>query len=392
MKKVTLTVFGLFMLAATSCKKAENNSMEQPKALVVSTLAGSGAVGYLDANGPNAQFNYLQGIALDLKENLYISDYFNHLIRKITPEGVVTTFAGSTPGFAEGTGTAAQFYYPTGIVADTNGNIYVADSGNARIRKITPAGVVNTYAGSGIDGFQDGDALNAQFLFMRFLAIDRSNNIFVADNGNHRIRKITPTGQVTTVAGNGDYGNVDGPIATASIGEPVGIAVDPTGNLYVSQAGDYGYIRKVSNGQVIKVTGMNLPTDYLDGIAGIARVSEPGNLRSDAEGNIYFADTGNGLIRKYDPKRNFIGTYAGLFNYIRSGSGRERTSGVFKDGMADQALFNNPTDCIFNSKGEMYVADQSNYMVRKISSIDLPLPTTQSDLDKKNWNKPTTWK
>lgn len=390
MKKVTLAIFGLFLVTITSCKKAENNLKEQHKTLVVSTLAGSGATGDLDANGPTAQFSSPQAIAIDPSGNAYITDYFNHKIKKITPEGMVTTFAGSIQGFAEGTGTASQFSYPTGIVCDANGNLYVADSGNARIRKITPAGVVSTYAGSGIDGYEDGAALSAQFLFMRFLAIDASNNLYVADNGNNRIRKVSSTGQVTTVAGSGGYGYDDGPVATANIGEPIGVTIDPAGNLYVSQAGDFGYIRKISNGQVVKITGMNLPTDYLDGIAGIARVSEPGNLRSDANGNIYIVDAGNGLIRKYDPNTNSISTYAGAFNYVRSGSGRERIGGVFKDGPANEALFNAPADCLFNSKGDLFIVEQTNNMVRKVSSVELTLP--ESDLEKKNWNKPTTWK
>lgn len=392
MKKVTLAIFGLFLVTITSCKKAGNNLEEQPKTLVVNTLSGSGAIGDLDATGPNSSFYFPQAIAVDPSGNAYVTDYFNHKIRKIAMDGTVSTFAGSTPGFAEGTGIATQFYYPTGIVCDANGNLYVVDSGNARIRKITPSGVVSTYAGSGIDGYEDGDALSAQFLNMRFMAIDASNNLYVADNGNNRIRKISSTGQVTTVAGSGGYGYDDGPVATATIGEPIGVTIDPAGNLYVSQAGDFGYIRKISNGQVNKVTGTNLPTDYLDGIAGIARVSEPGNLRSDANGNVYIVDAGNGLIRKYDPKTNSISTYAGAFNYVRSGSGRERTSGVFKDGPANQALFNTPSDCIFNSNGDLYIVDQTNHLIRKVSSIDLPLPSSQSDLDKKNWNKPTTWK
>lgn len=391
MKKVKLAIFGLFLVATTSCKKAEKTVDEQPKELTVSTFAGSGAMGLLDAPRTNAQFSLPQGVALDPQQNLYVADYFNHRIRKITPEGVVTTFAGSTEGFANGTGTGAQFYYPTGIVCDPNGNLYVADSGNYLVRKITPGGVVSTYAGS-TGGFQDGAALDAQFSTLRYLAIDGTGNIYVADNGNNRIRKITPAGQVSTVAGNGDYGFDDGPIATATIGEPIGVTIDPSGNLYISQAGEFGLIRKVSNGQMSRVSGVTLPSDYLDGVAGIARIAEPGNLRSDAEGNIYITDTGNSLIRKYDPKANYISTYAGNFNYIRVGGSRERPSGSFSDGPADQALFNNPMDFIFNAKGEMYVSDYTNNMIRKVGLVDKPQPLSQSEIDKENWNKPGNWK
>lgn len=391
MKKVNLAFFGLFLVAVTSCKKAETTAQEKPKTLIVQTFAGSGSSGYLDATGTYSQFYQPKGITMDPSGNLYVTDYRNNRIRKITPEGVVTTFAGSTGGFADGTGTSAQFYFPLGIVSDANGNLYVSDTGNSKIRKITPAGLVTTYAGSGDYGYLDGDALTAQFSDIVYLTIDPANNLYVADRGNNRIRKISAAGQVTTVAGTGGYGVVDGPIATAVIGEPYGITIDPSGNLYVSQAGDYGFVRKITKeGQVIKITGVTGTTGYLDGVAGAAKISEPGNLKSDAEGNIYIADIGNALMRKYDPKTNYISTYAGLYNFIQVGSGRDRTSGVFNDGPANKALFSFPSDLVFDSKGEMYVTDSGNNLIRKVSSVELTLP--ESDLDKKNWNKPTTWK
>ncbi|RQO70380.1 hypothetical protein DBR43_20385 [Pedobacter sp. KBW06] len=391
MKKVKLAIFGVFLVAVTGCKKAENNAQALQKDLFVSTLAGTGALGFQDGPGMTAQFNSVRGITMDPNGNLYVSDFRNNRIRKITPDGIVSTFAGSTAGYADGTGTAAKFNNPIGIIADRSGNLYVVDNGNSRIRKITAAGVVSTYAGSGEEGLLNGNALTAQFLNPRYLTIDASNNLYVTDNGNNCIRKISSSGQVTTFAGSGQFGADDGPAATATIAEPTGITIDPSGNIYVSHLADYGFIRKITpGGQVIRIAGDFTPGSYLDGVAGVARFRDIANMKSDADGNIYIADSGNSVIRKYDPKTNMVTTFAGFYNYVTDGNGRQRSTGTFKDGPANQAIFNVPFDFEIGLKGEFYVADQTNNMVRKIVSVDAPL--SQSDLDKKNWNKPTNWK
>jgi secreted PhoX family phosphatase len=163
---------------------------------VVTTLAGGGEEGYADGTGAAAQFGRPDGLAVDSAGNVYVADYTNRCIRKITPEGVVTTFAGGTRGYVDGTGAAAKFAGPDGVAVDSAGNVYVTDNDNARIRKITPEGVVTTFAGSGETGrhkggYSDGTAQDAQFSEPWDVAVDTAGNLYVADRGNRRIRKIT---------------------------------------------------------------------------------------------------------------------------------------------------------------------------------------------------------
>jgi len=177
--------------------------------------------------------------------NVYVADQVNHRIRKITPAGVVSTFAGSTEGFADGAGNTAQFNYPTGVAVDSSDNVFVADSGNHRIRKITPAGVVSTFAGTGTEGFANGAGNTAQFNFPGGVAVGSSDNVFVADQFNHRIRKITPAGVVSTFAGTGAEGHADGTATEAQFNYPAGVAVDSSGNVYVADLGN-NRIRKIT--------------------------------------------------------------------------------------------------------------------------------------------------
>jgi len=181
-------------------------------------------------------FNNPFGLDFDAAGNIYIADQRNNKIRKISSAGIVSSVAGNgSEGFANGTGVAAIFNDPRGIAIDEAGNVYTSDIDNHKIRKITPAGVVTTYAGS-TQGYSDGNATSAQFSSPRGLAFDAQGNLYVADAYNARIRKITPAGVVTTVAGNGNYSSIDGPVATASIYDPVDVAVDTAGNIYVSEA------------------------------------------------------------------------------------------------------------------------------------------------------------
>ena len=208
-----------------------------PQALqgVVTTLAGSGTAGFADATGSAAQFRSPFGVAVDSSGTVYVGDNGNHRIRKITPAGVVTTLAGSgVAGFADGTGTVAQFDYPAAVSVDSLGTVYVADRRNNRIRKITPAGVVTTLAGSGTYGFTDGTGSAAQFYHPASVAVDSSDTVYVADLSNQRIRKITPAGVVTTLAGSGVAGFADGTGGAAQFNYPFSMAVDSSGTVYVS--------------------------------------------------------------------------------------------------------------------------------------------------------------
>jgi sugar lactone lactonase YvrE len=210
-----------------------------PAGVVLSSVAGSGTAGFADGTGTAAQFNKPTGVALDSQGNVYVADSENHRIRKITSPWVVTTVAGSgTAGFANGTGIAAQFNKPTGLTVDSQGNVYVADSENHRIRKITPAGVVSTVAGSGTAGFANGAGTAAQFNYPYGIFRDSMGILYITDSANKRIRKITPAGVVSTLAGNGLPGSADEVPLSSSFYNPKGIAVGSDGTVYITDSDD----------------------------------------------------------------------------------------------------------------------------------------------------------
>jgi hypothetical protein len=202
---------------------------------VVTTFAGSGTIGAADGVGTLAQFNNPYGVAVDSSGSVYVADHGNNKIRFITPSGTVTTLAGSsTIGAADGVGTFAEFYNPTGIAVDSSGNVYVADALNNNIRFITPSGFVTTLAGSGTASAADGVGTFAQFSYPYGVAVDSSGNVYVPDYYNNEIRFITPSGNVTTLAGSGISGAADGVGTLAQFNLPFGVAVDSSGNVYVA--------------------------------------------------------------------------------------------------------------------------------------------------------------
>jgi hypothetical protein len=204
----------------------------------VSTLAGTGERGHLDEEGTVAQFAYPGGVAVDGDGNVIVADQDNHRIRKITPQGHVSTLAGTgVRGHRDGKGTAAQFYQPNGVAVDGDGNVIVADTSNYLIRKITPQGHVLTLAGTGARGHRDGEGTVAQFDQPWGIAVDGDGNVIVADKCNHRIRKITPQGHVSTLAGTDVRGHRDGdPVDSPQLNGPTGVAVDQNGNVIVADS------------------------------------------------------------------------------------------------------------------------------------------------------------
>ena len=304
---------------------------------IVSTFAGS-TEGFADGIGSAAHFNSLHGIVMDAAGNLYVSDSGNNRIRKVAPTGEVSTFAGSTRGNADGVGSAAQFNSPLGIAMDAMGNLYVVDSGNNRIRKITPTGEVSTLAGS-VWGDADGTGSAAQFRSPSGIAIDTMGNLYVADSFNDRIRKITPAGEVSTLAGS-TWGDANGTGSSAQFRRPSDIAIDAAANLYVT---DSNRIRKVTPaGDVTTLAGSG-EQGFDDGQGNVARFRRPRGIAIDAAGNLYVVDSGNNYIRKVTPVGEVV-TLLGAMEY-------------YADSAGNYEVFVFPWGIAIDSAANLYVTD-----------------------------------
>jgi sugar lactone lactonase YvrE len=321
--------------------------------ITVSTLAGSTA-GFADGNGTAALFDHPYGVAVDPQGNIYVADQVNNRIRKISPGRVVSTLAGSgTQGFANGDGNAAQFYYPAGVATDAQGNIYVADGGNNCIRKISPVGAVSTIAGSSTPGFADGNGAAAQFNGPLGVTTDAQGNIYVADVDNNRIRKISTSGVVSTIAGSGTAGFANGAGTAAQFNGPTGVATDAQGNIYVCDNSNHR-IRKIIPGGVVSTIAGSGTQGFADGNGAAAQFNYPVGVATDAQGNIYVADYHNQRLRKISPT-GIVSTLAG-----------SDTAG-FADGNGTAAQFAAPTGVATDAQGNIYVADTFNNLIRLIN-------------------------
>jgi sugar lactone lactonase YvrE len=330
---------------------------------IANTLAGSGADGSADGNGVGASFYFPRGVAIDASGNLYVADLGINKIRKISTAGVVSTLAGSgTFGNANGTGVAASFKHPSGIAVDASGIIYVADTENNKIRKITAAGVVSTFAGSGTGGSIDGTGVGASFDHPFGIAVDASGTVYVADTYNNKIRKITPAGEVSTFAGSGAAGSAEGSGTAASFYSPTGVTVDASGTVYVT-SGDHK-IRKITPAGVVSTLAGSGTKGAVDGNGTQASFYDPWGITVDASGTVYVADNNNHKIRKISPA-GAVSTW--------TGSGTMGDA----DGSGAAASFNSPVGLAVDASGNVYVGDENNNKIRKINAaytVTPPLP------------------
>lgn len=330
---------------------------------VISTVAGSGILGFSGDGGPatSAELDWPEGVAVDSAGNIFIADTNNARIRKVTPAGVITTVAGNGTAGSSGDGGpagSAELFAPDGVTVDGAGNLFIADS-PSRVRKITPAGVISTVAGNGTPGFggDGGPATSSEIYGPMGLAVDGAGNLFIADINNDRIRKVTAAGTISTVAGNGSVGfsGDGGPATSAELNAPFGVAVDTAGNLYIADTGNYR-IRKVTPaGTISTIAGTGVPGFSGDGGRALsAKLYLVFGLAVDAAGNVLIAD--NGRIRKVTP--------AGIISTV-AGNG---VSGFGGDGgPATSAELYQPYDVAVDSAGNLFIADSANFRIRKVT-------------------------
>jgi sugar lactone lactonase YvrE len=321
----------------------------------VSTLAGS-QVGYLDGTGAAARFNSPEGICTDASGNLYVADKLNHRIRKITPEGVVTTVAGNgTIGSTNGNGASVSFNYPTGIAIDKSGNLYVTETtGSSRIRKITPAGDVTTFTGGAGTGNVNGSLAVAKFDSPSDIVIDDRGDMYIADYGNNTIRAIS-SGAVTNFAGSALSGYVDGFGGSARFFRPQNLAIDKYRNLYVTEAFNNKSIRKISaQRDVTTLAGDTSTLGVTDGPSHLATFHSPTGIAVNKSGMVYVVESSFDLIRKIDPNLMYVTTLAGS------------TAGSI-DGQYHTAKFNQPYNIAIDASGNIYISERDSHRIRKIS-------------------------
>ena len=342
-------------------------------AQLVSTVAGVfEQSGYFDnSGGTNALFFNPHGIARDASGNLYVADRYNHVIRKITPQGAVSTLAGRAgqPGSQDGPAQTATFFEPWGLWASAQGEVWVADTRNNKIRHISLSGQVSTLAGSGTFGHLDGPAGTARFSNPTDIVRAADGVFFVVDHLSHTVRQISPQGQVSTLAGRPDTaGDADGRGVGAYFNRPYGLALDYAGNLIVADEWNHKIRQITRQGQVTTVAGSG-QLGHQDGEASEAQFNYPWDVAVAPDGTILVGDGYNYLIRKISPDGQ-VSSLAGI-SQLPGGS----------DGAASLASFNGPTSLVIDPQSlDIYVADAYNHLVRRISGYQVNATTDENTL------------
>jgi len=350
----------------TTLHKGNGTTTNNNVLSIIETVAGNGTRGFSGDGGPatDAMIEHPKGVALDSAGNLFISDSSHHCIRKVDPSGIITTVAGNgTWGFSGdgGPATDAMLDNPYGVALDSAGNLFIADRFNGRIRKVDPSGIITTVAGNGTRGFSgdSGPATDAM-IYPADVAVDNAGNLFIADSDNYRIRKVDPSGIITTVAGNGTWGfsGDGGPATDAMISYAMDVAMDSTGNLFIT---DYNNnrIRKVDLSGIITTVAGNGTRGFNGdgGPATDAMLRDPNTVALDSGGNLFIADYYNHRIRKVDP--------SGIITTV-AGNGTGGFSG--DSGPATYAMLETPSEVAVDSAGNLFIADYRNFRIRKVGT------------------------
>lgn len=319
----------------------------------VEPFAGDGVPGHRDGPRDRARFNWPTDAAVAPDWTVYVADFGNHRIRRIDAEGRVSTLAGGAEGFADGKGAEARFSGPNALTLGPDGALYVADSGNARIRRVGPKGVVTTLAGDGTRGVLGGPAAEARFVYPTGLAFGPDGALYVVDRWAHMVRKVAPDGRVSTLAGNGEAGFADGPGIEARFNNPLSAAWDPVRGLVVTDSGNNAVRRVAPDGTVTTLVGGPFPGGA-DGPREVARFAWDTGVVADGHGGLYVADAQNHRVRRVT---------AALYVTTVAGSGEEGTL----DGPDRLARFGFITGLALDPAGNLIVADSGASRLRRVS-------------------------
>ena len=358
------------MVVGDNCSNVQN---------IITTIAGTGTKGISWDGGAatSAQLYVPFGVAVDISGNVYIVDTDNRKIRMVTSRGIITTFAGTGDMGSSGDGgaaTSAQLNSPYGVSVDISGNVYIADTYNSKIRKVTSTGIIITIAGTGAFGSSGdgGAATSAQLVYPLGVSVDISGNVYIADTGNSKIRKVTSLGIITTIAGTGMWGSSgDGGAATsAQLWGLSGVSVDISGIVYIADGWNNKIRMVISTGIITTFAGTGTAGSSGDGGAATsAQLNGPSGVSVDISGNVYIADGSNSKIRMVT-STGIITTFAGMGTQGDSGDG----------GAATAAQLNYPSGVSVDISGNVYIADISNSKIRLVvpqlpTSLPTPLPT-----------------
>jgi hypothetical protein len=351
---------------------------------IITTVAGDGIAGYSGDGGPatSAELNVPYGVLADGSGNFYIADYSNPVVRKVNAAGTITTIAGNgTAGYSGdgGPATSAELSLPTSLALDSSGNLYIGDTGNNTVREVTPAGTISTVAGNGTAGYSGdgGPATSAELNGPYGVALDANGNLYISEYYNERVRKVTPAGTITTIAGTGTAGfsGDGGPASSAMLSGPIDVALDLAGNLYIAeQVNDR--IRMINPSGIITTVVGNGGQGFSGdgGPATSAMLNRPQGVRVDANGVLYIADTYNNRIRT-------VGQFGTITTVAGNGAGGFGGDG----GPAIDAELNTPSNVSLDAAGNYYIADIYNNRIRKVTVFSLSQTITFNPLPGVNY-------